>query len=282
MGIRRAEQLDTSGNWRIPPAIMRAASRVLNGMEEYGFGRTAELEAIVKRLLNDRRMKGIWDRLLPPGRKASFRYAARLEALNPFTQSLKFKVKRIRFLREVGDDNSALEAEILAATIARLRDDERDAALRISGWSALERQEQACELYFFAAFSAAALGVDTFTEAAIESVNEWLHAQARSIDDVSVIASLISNYDVSELETVSSMFRRTAVDVLSWKESPLLVDRSGPDDTLRAFAISMGSAGQDCFGQPLYGTIADVANVALDREDVAGPQIREILRSLRR
>ena len=58
--------------------------------------------------------------------------------------------------------------------------------------------------------------------------------------------------------------------------------RRGKHDDIRGFVIVLSKITRELFGADLFGVIAIVANVTLNRDDISRSQVREILRSIRR
>ena len=115
-----------------------------------------------------------------------------------------------------------------------------------------------------------------FTKADIELAASYLQTTADELSRVTDVARLLGSPANSD-ESVA-LLRLRALRILSLRNSDLIVDRHRRDETLRTFAIQIDTTLRLLYGSSLYGTAAHIANVALNRKDLTGLKIREILR----
>jgi len=69
-------------------------------------------------------------------------------------------------------------------------------------------------------------------------------------------------------------------DVDPTEENSFVMVREASDPVLRTYAVDLSNVTMSLCGKIMYSTIANFANVVLDREDITGAGIREILRGL--
>ena len=274
-----APSRSTGENGRVQRTIDDITQRVIDTMKDYEFDPNPENELIARRLCRDSQMQSVWTRLLRPLQGGHFRYPASLDGLNPFLRAIEYLNSRIERLGKVRDSESLSEVRWLETRVQQCVNDRKVAATRISGMTPLKRQEMACSIFYFAAFSAAAIKETVFTERDLSEAADYLRRQADTMEEASALGSILLNGEMELYMKEAVMgLRREAKLILAMPNNRLRVSRHRGDDTMRAFVIKMEETARRLFGQSLYGTIATVANVAFQRQDLTDKHVRELVR----
>jgi hypothetical protein len=80
------------------------------------------------------------------------------------------------------------------------------------------------------------------------------------------------------LSRAVSAYMELADGVAPAPGSPLLVKRKhGRNELIKGFVMELASTTKEIFGAPLFGTVATFANVALNRDDLTGEQVRKMV-----
>ncbi len=264
------------GPWAVPPSISRLAIDLIARMKEHGDEDAPKKQLIAARLCLDKRMENVWRQLLRTRGKSQYVYPARPDALNPFSLAIEFARERIAVLEHLGETDSLSEIKWLQRRIEQCQIEKKSAAERIATLSASDRQEWACKSVFFSAFSYAAAEVTVLTQADLEIVVKEIQegTHERSAREV---FSLLGVDVPQNVQDALHDFRKQAIITL-FNHKDLIVARHRDDDDLRAFALKMTAATRRLFGTNLYGQVAVIANVALDRSDITLSKIRERVR----
>jgi hypothetical protein len=262
-----------------PDSVADMARRVMEQMEAYGLENKPERQLVALRLADDERMSAVWKRLLWPHAERHFLYPARIDALNPGSAGLEYVNEKTRILRQLGDANSIAETNWLSQRAKQLEADQKVAESLIQSLSPKQRQEWACGNFYLAAFWAAATGAAVFTAADVEEKAGHFQAMAAELREIGTAIRPLWEDGVSfDSEPAARELEKKARFLLARKAERLCVERHRGDDTVRAFVIRVEAAARHLFGVSLYGTVATVTNVALNRQDVTGHQVRELVR----
>jgi hypothetical protein len=62
--------------------------------------------------------------------------------------------------------------------------------------------------------------------------------------------------------------------------TPVVVHRDHGENSVRSYVAYLAGTTQRLFGKPLYGTLANISNVAFDRTDITDDRIHDMLRAM--
>ncbi|UGY28866.1 hypothetical protein HU675_0019995 [Bradyrhizobium septentrionale] len=148
----------------------------------------------------------------------------------------------------------------------------------------LSQQGRAAQKFFMSALFSSQLGAPTRRQIEEENAN-LRNVIENLVQYVTTLTDLGHEKEARLLTKVASQLENSigeskAAFGASGKiiKFPWLIERERGDPTLRAFVGSMWQTTMSCFGTPLYGQIAVVANVVFHRDDVSREQVREMLR----
>jgi hypothetical protein len=212
---------------------------------------------VMRRLATDPRMKQVWDELnkrqrenyLPTER---LHYPSTLPAaIESWKAMAAAQRKRAEEYAELGDEASAAMLERMAASA-----ESRHRNVPPSEPSNEERHQIALAILFAVAVATYLDGARTVTQKNVESV--------------------IARLESAGKEQSAAGFRRQAGDP---ENARFISTRHRTEPRLEAFVERVGRTTTKLFGNPLYGVIATIANVAFEQSDLTGPKIRAMLRS---
>jgi hypothetical protein len=112
-----------------------------------------------------------------------------------------------------------------------------------------------------------------------ESIAERRGAASRLRNEAKNLRSFGMETEALELERIARWCDEDAIWIDPDEEDPWLVQRHGDDPQLRGLVVWLSTVVRRLFGESFSGILATIANVALDRNDVTTPQVREMLRS---
>jgi hypothetical protein len=212
---------------------------------------------VVRRLAADPRMKEVWDELRKHQREnhvptKKLRYSPILPAaLESWGTLAAAQRKRAEEYAELGGEASATMLGHMAASAEARQSDAPPSELSSEG-----HHQMALATLF-------AVAVATYLEA------------PRTVTQKEV-ESVITGLELTGKEQMAAGFRRQAVDP---ENARFISTRHRTEPRLEAFVERVGSTTTKLFGNPLYGVIARIANVAFERSDLTRPKIRAMLRS---
>ena len=108
----------------------------------------------------------------------------------------------------------------------------------------------------------------------LREVAEGLHQQAETLQ------SLGKESDAQKLEEIASDYDEEARNMLPGDgDNPWIITRQNEDVELRSFVIDLSIRTTMLFQKELHSTLATVANVVFNRQDLTRSRVREMLRS---
>ena len=238
----------------------------------------AKAEKILSRLTSDPRMKRVWDELY---KKKRFEHPAADEFLHAarVTNASHAAASRQRAseLRKAGGADNQRNADLLEAEATALESEGDPPA--DPRWS---EQERAVQLFLFHAYRTALDLKPVFLSdlqanvRKLRGVAEVLRTQAATLQ------SLGMDGDAQKLNEIASdcddEARNMDPERLASGDDPWIITRQRGDVELRTFVADLSIAMQMLFRETLHGTLATVANVVLDRQDMTFEKIRDMIR----
>ena len=262
-------------DWLTNPAVRHEASDLWTKLPTEKD--PAKSEEVLSRLISDRRMDRVWRELYEQRRsnhQPSEQYS------NPaYVTNASVAARNRRLAAElcnkagmVNEEARFLEAE--AIILERRADPPADPR-----WNEQDRAVQYFLRHAYRNFidrKPVFLSDLTAKMNKLREVAEGLHQQAATLQ------SLGKQSDAQKLEEIASDCDEEARDMLprDGDDDPWVITRQSEDVELRAFVIDLSIGTTMLFQKELHSTLATVANVVFNRQDVTRSKVREMLRSV--
>ena len=261
-------------DWLKNPAVQHAASELWAKLPAEKD--PAKSEEVLWRLISDRRMDRVWRELYKQSRGD---YPPTKQYSNPayVTNASWAAVKRrlaseLRNRAGMRNEREAKFLEAEAALLERLGDPPADPK-----WGEQDRGVQHFLRHAYRNFldlKPVFLSDLKAKMNKLREVTEGLHHQAATLQ------SLGKESDAQKLEEIASDCEKDARNMIPKNgDDPWVITRQSEDVELRAFVIDLSIATTILFRKELHSTLATVANVVFNRQDVTRSKVREILRS---
>jgi hypothetical protein len=227
-------------------------------------------QQLLQRLISDDRMQTVWKELYRRKRPSEDYFNPAIVRPKSIANWLRAQARDLASSTDKRDQMDAKANEVEAA--GYVRDPEPPPYLS-------DEQDEGV-FRFFRLVYGTALDAEPIYRSDLEQKAKELNAAFSSLSDLS---ERLARLDESKL---SKRVRRTAEDVafLAISTSPSVDDfgvliRRSKDDQLRALITDLAKCAIVLFRKELYGTIATIGNVVLERTDLTGSKVREMLRS---
>lgn len=238
-----------------PDWLPTAVLEVANFLAEMAPDMPADIEAVLRRLLVDERMKGVWQDLDKKKRESTptserFYEAAPPAAVQSWAAMAKALHARAAEYRALGDETMATRYEQHAAAVEGREGDSSTAPLN-------EDDERGIVFatVFALAFRLYASGQSVVSRRDLERRSSDLRAKGQA-----------SIADALELQAKSP------------ENAKFVVSRTRSDPRINAFVEGVAKEMRAMFGQDMPGVIATITNVAFDRSDYDRDRIRALLK----
>ena len=261
-------------DWLTYPAVRHEASDLWTKLPTEKD--PAKSEEVLWRLISDRRMDRVWRELYEQRRsnhQPSEQYSNPAYVTNA---SVAARNRRLAAeLRNKAGMMNEREAKLLeaeAVILERLGDPPADPR-----WNEQDRAVQNFLRHAYRNFldlKPVLLSDLTAKMNKLREVAEGLHQQAATLQ------SLGKQSDAQKLEEIASDCDEEARNMLPRDgDEPWVITRQSEDVGLRAFVIDLSIGTTVLFQKELHSTVATVANVVFNRQDVTRSKVREMLRS---
>jgi hypothetical protein len=268
----------TLPNW-LPPSVIHTAKQLHSWLASEE--NPVEARKLWSRLVFDSRMKHVWAELY---KKKRIHHKVTEEFLYPacLTNASDAVRKRRRAveLREKGGLKNVSEADLLeaeAALLERLYDRPADPR-----WS---EQDRAVQLFLRHAYEAALNHEPVFLSDLEAKVSKLQKVAKQQRVDAAILNSIGLKHVARKLEQIADDCDDEAFKILPHDsrfflqtDDPWIIARRRGDFELRTFVADLSIIIGSLFGQTLHGTLATVANVCLNRNDVTDRKVWEMLR----
>jgi hypothetical protein len=270
----------TFPNWLLRlPAVIHAAEQLHS---ELASEENPEALRSWSRLVFDSRMKRVWKELYKKKRDC---HKATEEFFHPacLTNASDAVRKRRRALelREKSGPKAVSEADLLeaeAALLESLYDPPADPR-----WS---EQNRAVQLFLRRAYEAPIDHELVFLSDLEAKVSMLQKVAKRQRSDAAILSSLGMECEAHKLQQIASDCDDEAFNILPYDgghyslqtHDPWIITRRRGDLELRTFVANLSIITETLFGETLCGTLATVANVRFNRQDVTQLTVREMLR----
>jgi hypothetical protein len=239
----------------------------------------AKSEEVLWRLISDRRMDRVWREIYKESRgdhPPTGQYSNPAYVTNASVAAAKRRLAaELRNKTGMINEREAKFLEAEAAVLERLGDPPADPR-----WSEQDRAVQYFLRHTFRNFLDLKPVILSDLKAKmnkLREVVEGLHRQAATLQ------SLGKESDAQKLEEIASDCDKEARNMIPKNgDNPWVIIRQSEDVELRTFVIDLSITTTILFRKELHSTLATVANVVFDRQDVTRSKVREILRSCAR
>jgi hypothetical protein len=254
------------------PAVQHAASELWTELPTEKD--PAKSEAVLSRLISDRRMKGVWDvpykyRYIDRKPTKELRYPSCLTNASVAARNRLIAAELRKKPLKDASEVKFLEAE--ADMLERLGD---PPAPR---WSEQDRAVQLLLRHAYREY----LDVRPVFLSDLKVKSDCYHKVARVFrQEADTFQSLGAEFEAEEFAALAHEYDKKAGNMLPREgDDPWIIPRQTKNVELRSFVIDLSITTKRLFGRELRGTLATVANVVFDRQDVTGSKVREMLRS---
>jgi hypothetical protein len=281
MARKRRQQAIRISDW-VPRQVARVVHIIYEQETRHGVA-TGSI-GLLRRLACDPRMRGVWAQLLKRKRAdyrttADFFYSASSELQTFWTPEARSLLRRADAIRSLGGGEPSAEAKQLE-TWALLAEFAGTACLfpRSEGQPEISRQELALAVLFQQAFALARQKPRPVSRTEAQEARRHNLMMAKRIIADNVEWQRLRGFPDERLSRAVSAYMELADGVAPAPGSPLLVKRKhGRNELIKGFVMELASTTKEIFRAPLFGTVATFANVALNRDDLTGEQVRKMV-----
>jgi hypothetical protein len=223
---------------------------------------------LLSRLTSNTRMKTVWAEFYKKKRVNPDRYVNRMYMTNA-SRAPRLR-KEASWIRDHGPNRHKIDSFFMDLEAEQLERSSYDPLLH-TPWT---EQDLGIQFFFWKAHDAA-LDIKLYFKRDISILRqaaEQLRELAVKLQPLHVDCGVLSEVAV-RCDNAANMR-----DVDPKEENPIVMVREASDPELRTYAVELSGVTTWLCGKIMYSTIANVANVVLDREDITGAGIREILR----
>jgi hypothetical protein len=145
-----------------------------------------------------------------------------------------------------------------------------------------EVQQEAMGCLWFRVAGNAGAQISTRTRKAVDADEDHLSRAVNQLHDIAREILFLAPFNAEEIKSAASSLsaeiekRRTSG--MGNIRGNLITERDRGDPELRGLARVASQACLRIFGKHLYSTVATICNVALDRDDIGGPNVRALVR----
>jgi hypothetical protein len=267
-----AEQL--SFPHRLPPAVMHAAKRIHAQLATEKD--PAKARDVLSRLTCDERMQSVWNR---PYERIPDTGELRYPAYIRYTSRVPEYRKRACELRRKGGSANEQEARVWEAE-ADVIEGKYD-PLGDQPWT---DQDLAAQLFLWHVYGCA-LTRDPVFLSEFKARARKLDSLARQLSETAAAVQLLGkDEDALVLNNIAHGYTDEArnLDSIGPDDDPWIIRHQAGDVELRAFVGSVEHIPPMLFRQKWYGTIAIIANVLLNRQDLKALKIRDVIEPSRK
>ena len=278
---------ETDDVLKVPDWVPAPVARLAHLMHEDATKRGADAESIelVRRLTCDPRMKRVWNELLKRKRAnyrttEAFLHPVRSGPQTFWTREARARRRRAEVIRTLADGEARAAVKKLE-TWARLSEWAGtnfifSGSHIFSGYEGpkIDRQQHALAFLFHEAFTLALQKPQPMSRTDAQTARTLYFSMAKRI-----IAENTERQD-ERLSEAACVYLELADEIAPAPGSPLLVDRKHErNESIKGFVLEFASTTTEIFGEALFGTVATFANVALNRDDLTGQQVRKLVAS---
>jgi hypothetical protein len=260
---------------RLPPAVMHAAKRIHAQLATEKDA--AKARDVLSRLTGDERMRPVWRRPYERSRDTGeLRYPAYIR----YTSMIPEYRRRACELRREGGSANEQEARLLEAEAAELEG--KYDPLGDQPWT---DQDLAAQLFLWHVYGCA-LTRDPVFLSEFKARARKLDSPARQLSETAAAVQLLGkDEDALVLNNIAHGYTDEArnLDSIGPDDDPWIIRHQKiGDDELRALVGLLSTIPVVLFRQKWYGTIAIIANVVLNRQDLKALKIRDVIEPSRK
>jgi hypothetical protein len=277
---------------KVPDWVPARVARLAHLMHEDATKRRADAESIelVRRLTCDPRMKRVWNELL---RRKRANYRTTEAFLHPvrsgpqtfWTREARARRRRAEELRTLANGGARAEVKKLEtwALLSELGRTTFSGSHIFSGYDGpeIDRQQlQALAFLFHEAFTLALQKPQPMSRTDAQTARSLYLSMAERIAGDNTERESLHGFPDERLSEAACAYLELADEMAPAPGSPLLVDRKHErNEFIKGFVLEFASTTTEIFGEALFRTVATFANVALNRDDLTGQQVRKLVAS---
>jgi hypothetical protein len=276
---------ETDDVLKVPDWVPAPVARLAHLMYEDATRRAdAESVELVRRLTCDPRMKRVCNELL---RRKRANYRTTEAFLHPvrsgpqtfWTLEARARRRRAEVIRSTVADGEA-QAKTLE-TWALLSEFAGRTNYIFSGYEGPEidrEQQHALAFLFHEAFTLALQKPQPMSRTDAQTARSLYLSMAERIAGDNTERQRLHGFPDERLSEAVCAYLELADEMAPAPGSPLLVDRKHKrSEFIKGFVLEFASTTTEIFGEALFGTVATFANVALNRDDLTGEQVRKLV-----
>jgi len=266
-GTRESElQLPTLETW-VRPAIIDEARKLY--AECRAQKDPAKAEKLLLKLVSDQRMKSVWDELY---KKRRVDHKSTDQFVNSIYVTKKSMAVSLRQRASATHDIN--EAKVLRAEASSLEGETYD-PLAHTPWM---EQDLGVQLFLWRTYKAALEIRPVFLEDIKAEVKKLRKAAEELRAQAATLQSLRIECEALQQIATNCASQARIRDHDPRIEGSWIITRRVNDPQMRTLVANLSSTTELLCKRAMYGTVATVANVVFDRDDMTGRQVREMLR----
>jgi hypothetical protein len=275
-----AENILMAPDWLPGPVAYLASTMHKDAIKH---GPDPESIELLRRLTCDPRMKKVWNELLRRKRAkdqttGTFVHPARSGPKTFWTPEAKAQLRRGDLICSLGGDERT--AEIKPQTLALLAEFAGTACMLPGYEGPLDDQQRALAFLFQQVFTLARQKPRAVSQIDAQTGRNHYVTMAKQILADNTELQRSRGYSDERLMRAASAYLERADDLAPGRGNPLLVNRKhGRSEFIKGFVLELAATTKEIFGASLFGTVATLTNIALDRADITAGQIRKMVAS---
>ena len=232
----------------------------------------AKAREVLSRLMSDERMKSVWKVLYTKSHlTGEYKYRGRVTSASIATD-LRQRARELRREGPFINEREARTLEFEANLTEKIEDLPTDPR-----WS---EQDRAAQILLFHIYKNA-LNTSPLFRADFEAKCKKLREISKSLQiHAKVLYSFKLHENAAVLEKIAANCENEARlnDPGTFDDDPGIINRRSGDDHLRTFINALSFITLLIFRNHLYSSLAKIANVVFERDDVTKEKVREMLR----
>jgi hypothetical protein len=142
----------------------------------------------------------------------------------------------------------------------------------------IDRQQHALAFLFHEAFTLALQKPQPMSRTDAQTARSLYFSMAKRIAADNTERQRLHGLPDERLSGAACAYLELADEIAPAPGSPLLVDRKHErNESIKGFVLAFASTTTEIFGEALFGTVATFANVALNRDNLTGEQVRKLV-----
>jgi hypothetical protein len=237
---------------------------------------------LLRRLTTDTRMKKVWDELV---RKKRLRHKKTEDFIHPVTRSAGFWSleaqsiqRRADKYRNLGGEDNLHQAKRIETNAMIVEFADRTTVTSTLALSNLTPQSQALVFLFHTVMRLAQSTPRSVSMFEVRKAVRRFRKMAEMVRADATQQQCAGSFQAPQLLDAAFAYDELADRAAEVLQDPLLGKRKPRGDSrLKGLVVGLAFATRGIFGAPLYGTVATLANVVLDRRDLTDDKARKMV-----